>query len=192
MWRLSPSVPTKSRTARRCRHIITPDTYMWIAMQRLLNLQCQAVHATAHVRRTGGQPDPNTGWWRNHPRSIVTTRRSVARLTSCPILMEVPSGSVISILPSATAASRPFTAAPPHAWCRSPFVGSLIICTGQEYRRWLRPEHAAAHLAAPVPQQTSADLYRRAISAMPRQAVRSPLQSGASPPSSNAAAVQPR
>ena len=30
MWRLSPPVPTKSRTTRRCRHIITPDTYMRI------------------------------------------------------------------------------------------------------------------------------------------------------------------
>ena len=30
MCRLSPPVPTKSRTTRRCRHIITPDTYMWI------------------------------------------------------------------------------------------------------------------------------------------------------------------
>ena len=64
---------------------------------------------------------------------------------------------------------------------------------GQEYRRWLRPEHAAPHLAAPVPQQTTADLVTSARSRQcRRQVVQPPLQSGASPPSSNAAAVQPR
>ena len=61
MWRLSPPIAAKSRTTRRRRHIITSDTYMRIAMQRLLNLQRQAVHATPHIRRARGQPDPNTG-----------------------------------------------------------------------------------------------------------------------------------
>jgi hypothetical protein len=99
-------------------------------MQRLLNLQCQAVHATAHVRRTRGQPDPHTGWWRNRPRSTVTTRRSVARLISCPTLIEVPSGSVISILRSATAASGPVNAGSSARLVGSVVGRSLITCTG--------------------------------------------------------------
>src|SRR5690348_12876200 len=70
---------------------------MRIAAQCLLDLQGQAIHAAAHVSRTGGQPDPHTGRRRNHPRSAVTTRRNAATLTSCPTLMAVPSGSVISI-----------------------------------------------------------------------------------------------
>ena len=87
MWRLSPPVPTKSRTARRCRHIITPDTYMRIAMQRFLNLQGKTVHPTPHVRRTGRQPDTNSRRRNNHRRSTVITRRSVTKPTSCPTLM---------------------------------------------------------------------------------------------------------
>src|SRR6516162_2535296 len=35
-------------------------TGMWIAEQRLLNLQRETVHATAHVSRTSRQPDANT------------------------------------------------------------------------------------------------------------------------------------
>ena len=130
---------------------------MRIAMQRLLNLQCQAVHATAHVRRTRGQPHPHTRWWRYHPRSTVTTRRSVARLISCPTLIDVPSGSVISILLSATAAWRSVTLAAPHA-------GS-VPCSlftdhphRDKYRLRLRPQNATANQTSPVPQQSSADL----------------------------------
>ena len=34
---------------------------LWIAPQRLLNLQRQTIHAAAHVGHTRGQPDMNPG-----------------------------------------------------------------------------------------------------------------------------------
>src|SRR5215467_8874910 len=71
---------------------------VWVTMQRLLNLQGKTVHPTPHVRRARRQPDPYTRWRRNHLRSAVTTRRSATRLTSCPTVIAVPSGSLISIL----------------------------------------------------------------------------------------------
>src|SRR5690242_7852157 len=76
-------------------HIQVPG--MRIALQRLLNLQRQAVHATPHVRGTCRQPDPNAGRREHQPRNTVITRRNAGRLTSGPILIVVPSGSRISI-----------------------------------------------------------------------------------------------
>ena len=67
---------------------------MRITMQRLLNLQGQALHPAALVGRPRDQPDPYTCWWRNHPRSTVSTRRSVTRLSPCPILMSLASQCV--------------------------------------------------------------------------------------------------
>ena len=63
-------------------------------------------HPTPHVGCASRQPDLYAGWRPDHPRSIVTTRRGVTKLTSCPTLMDVPSGSVISILPLPTVESR--------------------------------------------------------------------------------------
>src|SRR5215469_8460315 len=72
---------------------------MGITTQSLLNLQCETVHATTHVRHTSGQPNPHTAWRQHHPRSAVITRRNADRLTSYPTLISVPSGSLISIPP---------------------------------------------------------------------------------------------
>ena len=58
-------------------------------------------------------------------RSTVITRRSVTKPTSCPTLIDVPSGSVISILPS-VACSVPFADGSSTCPAPSPFAGSLI------------------------------------------------------------------
>jgi hypothetical protein len=68
-----------------------------IAVETLLNLQSQAVHATAHVGHTSRQPDTHPGRRRDHPRTAASTRRNVARLTFCPARTTVPSASMISI-----------------------------------------------------------------------------------------------
>jgi hypothetical protein len=50
-----------------------------IAPQRLLDLQGKAVHAAAHVRRAGCDPDPNSARDRYHRRtSTLITRASAA------------------------------------------------------------------------------------------------------------------
>ena len=122
---------------------------------------------TPHVRRTGRQPDTNAGRRNNHRRSTVNTRRRVAMPISCPTLIDVPSGSVISILPSDTCSSLPAddgsTGLVP-----LPFAGSLIVCTGKNTggdsglrtprRIWLRQFHNSPRLIS----------YLRAISAMPK------------------------
>jgi hypothetical protein len=123
---------------------------MWIAMQRFLNLQGKTVHPTPHVRRTGRQPNPNPRRRNNHRRSTVITRRSVTKPTACPTLMDVPSGSVISILPS-VACSVPLADDGSTCPTPSPFAGSLIVCTGKKTgsasglstprRTWLRQFH---------------------------------------------------
>src|SRR6516225_3937712 len=142
-------------------------TGMWIAEQRLLNLQRETVHATAHVSRTSRQPDANTRRRDNHRRSAVITRRSVARPTSCPTLTEVPSGSVISILPPDTAGSGPLADDGSICFVPLPFADPLIVCTGRNTgggsglstprRTWLRQFHSRPRLTS----------YRRATSAMP-------------------------
>src|ERR1019366_10143277 len=68
-----------------------------IAAKSLLNLQRQPIHAAPHIGHTGGQPDTNPRRWRNHPRSAVSTRRKVARLTFCPVRTMVPSSNTMSI-----------------------------------------------------------------------------------------------
>jgi len=166
MCRLSPPVPTKSRTTRRCRHIITPDTYMRISVQRLLHLQGETVHPTTHVRRAGCQPDANTRWRDNHRRSTLITRRSVTRPTSCPTLIDVPSASVISILPLDTAESAPVAEGSTCLLLLQP-AASLIVRIGKNTgggsafstprRTWLRQFHSSPRLIS----------YRRAISAVP-------------------------
>jgi hypothetical protein len=103
-------------------------TGMWIAMQRLLNLQGKTVHPTPHVRRTGRQPDTNAGRRNNHRRSTVNTRRRVAKPISCPTLIDVPSGSVISILPS-DSCSAPLADDGSPGLVPLPFAGSLIVWT---------------------------------------------------------------
>ena len=142
-------------------------TGMRIAPQRLLNLQGETVHPASHVRRTGRQPDANPRRRNNHLRSTVITRRRVTRPTSCPTLIDVPSGSVISILPSG-ACSVPIVGDGLTWPAPSPFAGSLIACIGKKTggdsglrtprRTWLRQFHNSPRLIS----------YRRATSAMPK------------------------
>ena len=108
------------------------------------------IDTTTHVCSTGRQPNANPRRQNNHRRRTVITRRSVTKPTSCPTLIDVPSGSVISILPSG-ACSVPLADGGSKCPAPSPFAGSLIVCTWQENRRRFRPEHAATYLAAPVP-----------------------------------------
>ena len=70
------------------------------------------------------------GWRPDHPRSIVTTRRGVTKLTSCPTLMDVPSGSVISILPLPTVESGRGAGIASARFLNPMLAGSLINCTG--------------------------------------------------------------
>jgi len=87
-------------------------------------------HPTAHVSRTGRQPDPYARWRCDHPRSTVMTRRSSTRLTSRPIRIAVPSVSVTSIPPSAVVASARHAGGPARS-LGSPDTGSLATRTGR-------------------------------------------------------------
>src|SRR6185437_4864631 len=128
---------------------------MWIALQRLLNLQGKTIHPTTHVGRTRCQPDANTRRRNNHRRSTVITRRSIVRPTSCPTLTDVPSGSVISILLPVTC-SAPDPADRAICFVSWPLAGSLIVCTGRKTgggsgrsaprRTWLRQFHSRPRL----------------------------------------------
>lgn len=53
---------------------------MRITVQRLLDLQCEAIHTAAHICCTRGEPHTHSGGRNNHPRSAVITRRKVSRL----------------------------------------------------------------------------------------------------------------
>ncbi len=101
MWRLSPPVPTKSRTARRCRHIITPDTYERIAIKHLRDTCRQTIKSQAHADRMTGQIHLRTRHHRNHDRLRNThrTRRSVRSLTNASTRRRVPHGRSISTIP---------------------------------------------------------------------------------------------
>ena len=151
-------------TASSAEHV--QITAVRIAMQRLLNLQGKTVHPTTHVGRTSCQPNANTRRRDNHRRSTVITRRSVARPTSCPTFTDVPSGSVISILPPDDC-SAPAGAGSVTCRASSPVVRSRSVRTGRNTggdsglstprRAWLRQFHSRPRLIS----------YRRAISAMP-------------------------
>ena len=104
---------------------------MWIAMQRFLNLQGKTVHPASQVRRTGRQPNTNPGRRNNHRRSTVIRRSVTNPTSSCPTLIDIPSGSVISILPSG-ACSVPLSDDGSTCPAPSPFAGSLIVCTGRK------------------------------------------------------------
>src|SRR6201995_91773 len=151
-------------TAFPAKHV--QITRMRIAMQRLLHLQGKTVHSTTHIGHTRCQPDANTRRRDNHRRSTVITRRSVARPTSCPTFTDVPSGSVISLLPPDTC-SAPGVADGATCFASLPVAGSLIVLIGRNTggdpglstprRAWLRQFHSRPRLIS----------YRRAISAMP-------------------------
>jgi hypothetical protein len=48
-----------------------------ILAQLPLDQRGETVEAASHVGHTGGEPDPHASSWRDHPRSAVSTRRSV-------------------------------------------------------------------------------------------------------------------
>ena len=76
-----------------------------IAPQGLLDLKRQPVHATAHVRNAGRQPDPNPGGNRDHRASSAATTRASARAsTSAPTMIRWPVTVTISMRPTAAAA----------------------------------------------------------------------------------------
>jgi hypothetical protein len=81
-------------------------THMRIALQRLLDLQSQAVLAPAHVGRPSRQPDPHTRGDRDHLRNAPSTRRNAGVPTSRPTRSVVPSRRVISIAASPTTCCR--------------------------------------------------------------------------------------
>jgi hypothetical protein len=51
---------------------------MRVALQGSLNLQCQTIHATAHLRAPVGQPHPPVSRRHHHRRTAAITRRNVA------------------------------------------------------------------------------------------------------------------
>ena len=95
-------------------------TAIGIMLQHLLDLQCQAVHATAHVGVAGRQPDPRAGRQRDHRRrrrffiTAPSAAVTAAGSTAPSILTRTPPASVISIRPvsgRAAAGGRPRSAA---------------------------------------------------------------------------------
>ena len=70
-----------------------------IALQALLDQECQAVHALAHAGDAGRHPDPHARRDGDHPRKAASTRRRAAKLTSLPTRTWRPSLSSISIMP---------------------------------------------------------------------------------------------
>src|SRR5204862_4294764 len=73
---------------------------MGIALQALLNRQSQALHAAAHVRVPGGDPDPDAARYRDHRRLRTSrTRPNASASTFSSTLTRLPSPSSISIRP---------------------------------------------------------------------------------------------
>src|SRR5262249_57525928 len=121
-----------------------------IGVHYLLNLQCKAVHAATHIGRARCQPDTNTRWRNNHRRSTLITRRSVTRPTSCPTSTDVPSGSVISILPPDTC-SAPDPAGGATCFVSLPWAASPIVRTGRNIGGGSGPSHPKAPWLPPGP-----------------------------------------
>nr|CAJ30156.1 hypothetical protein mgI544 [Magnetospirillum gryphiswaldense MSR-1] len=81
-------------------------TSMGIALQRLLHLQRQAVHAAPHVGAAHCQPDADIARNRDHRRSSTSrTRRKAPASTSLSTRTNRPSPSSISIKPRRGAGS---------------------------------------------------------------------------------------
>ena len=71
---------------------------MRVPPKRLLHLECEAVHAAPHVGPANRQPNPRTGWERDHRRSSISrTSRRVAALTPASTRRRWPLASSISI-----------------------------------------------------------------------------------------------
>src|SRR3974390_3413113 len=94
-------------------------TVVWIALERLLHQQCQAVEALAHVGMAGGQPYLHPARNRDHRRrpllaSTATVAPSVAGSTAPLIRIRVPFVNSTSISPAVDNAAA---------------AGSAAICT---------------------------------------------------------------
>jgi hypothetical protein len=74
-----------------------------IALQALLNRQRQALHAAAHVRVAGRDPDPDAARLRDHrvrpSANAATAAFSVAASTAPVIRIRIPAANSISIVP---------------------------------------------------------------------------------------------
>lgn len=68
-----------------------------VALQRLLHLECKAIHAAAHIGVVDRDPEADRSRNRVHIRPAAMTRCSIAKPTSAPTRMQVPSGSTILI-----------------------------------------------------------------------------------------------
>ncbi len=97
-------------TATATKHVEIAS--MGIAPKRLLHLQRQTVHATPHVGVAHRQPDPDVRGNRDHPRRTAKTRRSVEAPTCSRMCSTVPSGKVISRLPSSCTVAAAVNALP--------------------------------------------------------------------------------
>jgi hypothetical protein len=69
---------------------------MGVALQALLHLQRQAIHASAHVGVTGGDPHPDIRWDRDHrrARNVALTIDAGA---DAPIVTRTPPASSTTI-----------------------------------------------------------------------------------------------
>src|SRR5271166_2428505 len=76
---------------------------MGIALQTLLNLKRQTLHAAPHVGMTSRNPDPDAARNRNHRRdSAFRTRVNAAVSMSAQTMIRSPSERTISIWPAAS------------------------------------------------------------------------------------------
>ena len=62
------------------RHIFTPDTYVWITLEPLLNLKREPLHAAPHIRVACRDPDPDAARNRDHrrPRNVAAIKSALA------------------------------------------------------------------------------------------------------------------
>jgi hypothetical protein len=127
--RLPPPAAQLARMAAACPGDLAASVR--VTLQHLLNLQRQAVHAAAHVGVPIGQPHPHANRRHDHRRTALMTRRRVARPTSAPTRIQVPSGSAISIRAASTG-------------------GAVLLGLGTSYRRPAGSLRAAVRRIHPV------------------------------------------
>ena len=102
MWRLSPPVAAKSRTTRRRRHIIAPDTYERIGSDHLLCLRRETIEAAAQINRAAGKKHLRAWCQADHvvPFIARSTRDSACSLTKASTQTRAPFGNAISMSPA--------------------------------------------------------------------------------------------
>src|SRR5437870_5538450 len=75
-------------------------TRMRVALQTLLDRERQALQAAAHVCVTGGDPDPDVAWDRNHHRLRSSRTRCSASVSTSRSTRTRQPPSSISIMPT--------------------------------------------------------------------------------------------